>query len=252
LQDEVNLVATQVLKRRRKLSSQVADEKRLQEGRERIAAAAAELFLSSGYHSTSVREIAQRAGVSVGSVFNYFTSKEEILFFLFSRNQSRTEMALQQDGEEFLQLKEGGADPRELFLLIYERYVRLVHEQRRFTVLGYQELKSLNAAQRRNILEGEERIQHFLEEVISYGVEKGVFPPEDIDVKAHCLCVLAQSWAVRHWALKRFAAVEDYLAVLGSIALGLLERQTAAVGKDKAGELIKVASYGTLDTGQSD
>ena len=73
---------SQVLRRKRKSPSQVTDEKRLQEGQERIAAAALNLFLQNGYHNTSVREIAQKAGLSVGSVFNYFTSKEEILFFL--------------------------------------------------------------------------------------------------------------------------------------------------------------------------
>ena len=60
-------VKTQVLRKKRKPTSQVTDEKRLLEGKERIAAAAAGLFLSSGYHSTSVREIAQKAGLSVGS-----------------------------------------------------------------------------------------------------------------------------------------------------------------------------------------
>lgn len=66
----------QVLRRKRRAASQVADEKRLLEGKERIADAAANLFLNAGYHNTSVREIAQKAGLSVGSVFNYFTSKE--------------------------------------------------------------------------------------------------------------------------------------------------------------------------------
>ena len=60
----------------------MTDEKRLQEGQERIAAAALSLFLQDGYHNTSVREIAQKAGLSVGSVFNYYTSKEEILFYI--------------------------------------------------------------------------------------------------------------------------------------------------------------------------
>jgi hypothetical protein len=110
---------------------------------------------------------------------------------------------------------------------VYERYIRLVGELRRYTVLGYQELKSLTTAERRRIFEGEERIQHFLEAVIAYGVEQGAFPPGDIDLKAHCLLVLAQSWAVRHWALRRFAELEDYLAVLKSIALGIVEHQTA-------------------------
>lgn len=216
----------QVLRRKRKLTSQVTDERRLLEGKERIAAAAATLFLDGGYHNTSVREIAQKAGLSVGSVFNYFTSKEEILFFLFSRNQERTEASLRDLRAEFERLKEKGVDPKALLLLAYEPYVRLNDEMRRYTVLGYQELKSLTVAERRRILEGEERIQHFIEEVIAYGVEKGAFPAGDIDLKAHCLLVLAQSWAVRRWALKRFAKVEDYLGVLNSVALGVVASET--------------------------
>ncbi|MBI3301654.1 MAG: TetR/AcrR family transcriptional regulator [Deltaproteobacteria bacterium] len=216
----------QVLRKKRKPTSQVTDEKRLLEGKERIAAAAAALFLDGGYHSTSVREIAQKAGLSVGSVFNYFTSKEEILFFLFSRNQERTEAALRDQRAEFERLKEEGVDPKELLLLAYEPYVRLNDELRRYTVLGYQELKSLTVAERRRILEGEERIQHFIEEVIAYGVEKGAFPPGDVDLKAHCLMILGQSWAVRRWALKRFAKVDDYLSALKLIALGVVESET--------------------------
>jgi AcrR family transcriptional regulator len=219
-------VKAQMLRRKRKPTSQVTDEKRLLEGKERIAVAAASLFLNGGYHSTSVREIAQKAGLSVGSVFNYFTSKEEILFFLFSRNQGRLEALLRDQRAEFERLKSEGVDPKDLFLLAYERYVRLTDELRRYTVLGYQELKSLTVAERRRLLEGEERIQHFIEEIIAFGVEQGAFPPGDIDLKAHCLLVLAQSWAVRHWALKRFAKVDDYLAALKSVALGVLESET--------------------------
>jgi hypothetical protein len=38
--------------------------------------------------------------------------------------------------------------------------------------------------------------------------------------------VLAQSWAVRRWALKRFAKVEDYLNALKPIVLGIVESET--------------------------
>ena len=213
----------QVLRRKRKPTSQVTDEKRLLEGKEHIADAAAGLFLNGGYHSTSVREIAQKAGLSVGSVFNYFTSKEEILFFLFSRNQESTEATLQEQRTEFERLKGEGVDPKELLWLAYEFYVRLIEESRRYTVLGFQELKSLTVAERRRILEGEERIQRFIEDVITNGVEKGVFPPGNIDLKAHCLMIVAQAWAVRHWALKRYPKVDDYLSALKPIVLGIVE-----------------------------
>jgi AcrR family transcriptional regulator len=196
-----------------------------------------------------VREIAQRAGLSVGSVFNYFTSKEEILFFLFSRNQERTEATLRDQQAEFERLKADGVNPKDLLWLAYQSYVRLIEELRRYTVLGYQEMKSLTAAERRRLLEGEERIQHFLEEIIAYGVERGVFPPGDIDLKAHSLMVLSQSWAVRHWALKRFTKVDDYLTALKAIVLGVVESETAKVngiitlvGETKGGDSVQSRS----------
>src|SRR5215510_1182832 len=99
-------VKTSLVGKKRKTTSKVTEEKRILEGKERIASAAASLFLSNGYHNTSVREIAQKAGLSVGSVFNYFTSKEEILFFLFSRNQERAEASLQVLRAEFARLKD--------------------------------------------------------------------------------------------------------------------------------------------------
>jgi AcrR family transcriptional regulator len=54
-------------------------ESRKQATRERVLAAARELFQEAGYDAATVREIADRAGVSVGSVFTTFSGKAEIL-----------------------------------------------------------------------------------------------------------------------------------------------------------------------------
>lgn len=47
--------------------------------RQRVLAAAGELFDTYGYQGSTIREIARRAGVAVGSVFTTFSSKGEIL-----------------------------------------------------------------------------------------------------------------------------------------------------------------------------
>src|SRR3954470_16087645 len=46
----------------------------------RIRAAASELFFEQGYAATSMRQIADGAGVRVGSVYNHFRNKEDLLF----------------------------------------------------------------------------------------------------------------------------------------------------------------------------
>ena len=50
-----------------------------QETRSRVLAAARDLFNDVGYEGATIRLVAQRAGVSVGSVFTTFSSKADIL-----------------------------------------------------------------------------------------------------------------------------------------------------------------------------
>jgi AcrR family transcriptional regulator len=40
--------------------------------------AAFELFMDQGYHATSMRQIADKAGLALGGIYNHFPSKEEI------------------------------------------------------------------------------------------------------------------------------------------------------------------------------
>ncbi|VVS94104.1 TetR/AcrR family transcriptional regulator [Desulfoluna spongiiphila] len=50
--------------------------------REEIAEQAAHLFFLEGYENTPVRAITEAAGISKGSFYDYFSSKEEILGFI--------------------------------------------------------------------------------------------------------------------------------------------------------------------------
>lgn len=58
-------------------------EKQLKElraqSREKIMQAAVELFAMNGFHATSVSQIAKKAGISKGLMYNYFQSKDELL-----------------------------------------------------------------------------------------------------------------------------------------------------------------------------
>lgn len=47
--------------------------------KELIMDVALELFAKNGFHATSISQITKQAGISKGLVYNYFTSKQEIL-----------------------------------------------------------------------------------------------------------------------------------------------------------------------------
>lgn len=65
-----------------KLSHEVIEQKR-----DHIEEAARELFIRQGFHATSMRDIAAQAGVSLGNLYNYYRTKEEILDSIINKYQ---------------------------------------------------------------------------------------------------------------------------------------------------------------------
>jgi AcrR family transcriptional regulator len=53
--------------------------------RNQILDAAATVFAEKGFHPTTTKEIAEMAGVSEGTIYNYFTSKSDLLIGLMTR-----------------------------------------------------------------------------------------------------------------------------------------------------------------------
>lgn len=87
--------------------------KRSAETRERILAAATEVFARSGFHGARVADIAEQAGIAYGLVYHYFRNKDEILAAIFSERW----------GQYIEYLHDVGRMP----LTFSERMRRLVH-----------------------------------------------------------------------------------------------------------------------------
>lgn len=60
-------------------------DKRIIEPSEKIQGAALALFIKKGIAGTTTKEIAKKAGVSEGSIYNYFESKGDLAYKLFVR-----------------------------------------------------------------------------------------------------------------------------------------------------------------------
>ncbi|MFA5138144.1 MAG: TetR/AcrR family transcriptional regulator [Elusimicrobiota bacterium] len=56
----------------------MAKSKEPKSNRSRILKAATALFCKQGFHGTSTRDIAQKAGVSLGNIYNHFPTKEAL------------------------------------------------------------------------------------------------------------------------------------------------------------------------------
>ncbi len=87
---------------------------------QRIIAAARRLFDRKGYASTSMEEVADRAGLAVGTLYNYFASKDELLFAI-SRSDTEPLLAI---GERIL--ADPPSDPVEAIASLTEVMVQSI------------------------------------------------------------------------------------------------------------------------------
>jgi AcrR family transcriptional regulator len=86
--------------------------KTLSDKRQRLVEAAGAVFAEKGYASTRVADIAERAGVGKGTVYEYFSSKEELLFAVFE--SINADISLRMDAA----LAAGGSSEEQLHNLL--------------------------------------------------------------------------------------------------------------------------------------
>lgn len=96
--------------------------------RERIMDAALTLFGRQGYESTSVKQIAQAAGVAQGLLYNYFQSKEHLLAAIFQQSMA--------DVRESFALAEQAPSGQQVAALIRAAFA-IIRRNERFWRLSY-------------------------------------------------------------------------------------------------------------------
>jgi AcrR family transcriptional regulator len=91
--------------------------------REQILGAAIKVFSEKGFHPAKMQEVANAAGVSNGTVYNYFRSKDEVLLALLAQLSER-----EQRKEQMEQLQTG--DLEAVFVQQLRRRFRTLQEHK--------------------------------------------------------------------------------------------------------------------------
>ena len=89
--------------------------------RNQILDAAAAVFAEKGFHRTTTKDIASRAGIAEGTIYNYFDSKDDLLISMMSRLAE-----LETLDDELTEALQG--DVRDFFVAMFRRRVSHVVE----------------------------------------------------------------------------------------------------------------------------
>jgi TetR/AcrR family transcriptional regulator, cholesterol catabolism regulator len=192
-----------------------------------ILRAAIELYGKQGYHVTTIREVAQRAKVSVGLIYQYVADKEDVLFLALVE-------VLDSYLREIPQALDGLTDPMERFCAAVHAYGRVIDARIEATLLVYRETKSLGRP-RRDLLKAKEiESNTLISRCIEDCVRAGLFDEVDVEMLTYMIVMFCHAWALKSWRFRGRLAIAQYVdrglkLMLHSVVTTRGKRSLAAV-----------------------
>lgn len=172
--------------------------------RAQIVGAAIELFGRQGYHVTTMREVAQRAGVSTGLIYQYVQDKEDVLFLALVD-------VLQSYERELPAALVGLTDPLARLDAAVRAYCRVIDRRLDATVLAYRETHSLRRERRDLVKQMELRTNALIAACVEDGVRAGVLATVDVELLTWQLVMLCHAWALKAWHFRGRTTVDEYV-----------------------------------------
>jgi AcrR family transcriptional regulator len=148
--------------------------------RHEIFAAAARVFMEKGFIETSMREIAEAAGMGKSSLYDYFKTKDDILFWYFQDDwEDMTTIARDIAGQPL-------PAAEKLHRIAHKQLERML-ENKAFYIKFYAELARLGGENRRRIKLKRHAFQDLIRGIIEQGIREGAFRPVNPLLAAHIL-----------------------------------------------------------------
>lgn len=154
--------------------------------RDQILAAAEQLFSERGYHATTIRDIADAAGMQSGSLYAHISSKEDLLFEIMDQGADRFLAALEPIAGADL----SAADKLRLGLAAH---ITTVSEHIGAARIFLHEWRALERQRRQVIQAKRDRYEELWAQIIAAGVASGEFRHVD-DRFSRLLILSAANW----------------------------------------------------------
>lgn len=191
--------------KKREVQASVKDERLVKKRRDQMIKGAVTLFKQKGFHRTTTREIARSSGFSIGTLYEYIRTKEDVLYLvcdsIYDQVRERLQKNLDTNQGTLESLKVGIAN-----------YFKVMDDMQDEVLVMYQEAKSLTKDALPYVLKKEIEMVAMFEEVILRCVENGELDLDEKHVKiiAHDIFVQGQMWGFRRWALQKMYTLEEY------------------------------------------
>lgn len=200
--------------------------------RKQIILAAIKLFSRNGFHKTTLKQLAEEAGLSHGNIYDYVGSKEDI-FFLIHDFLADSAMEILNRSMEYIQ------DPIDKLRRMVRGEFNLMDQWADALLLIYQETHILHGEFLAKLLQKERAHLEKFEVVLNECIAEGKLHECNVRVTANMIKSMIDSWTIKRWDLRGHAnQLEVEQVILDLIFHGLLKAEgTPKLVKHESGSL---------------
>ena len=158
--------------------------------RDKVLAAAIQLFAQYGYHAATMRDIARIAGIQAASIYYHYTSKQTLLVEIMESHMRQLNTNL-----ELIVNKQVTVEQR-----LYEAISNHIHlhttYKSEFFIIDT-EIRALESKNRARILALRDQYEVLLQKVLWEGMERSVLRQTDVKISSYA--IIAMCTEVAQW-----------------------------------------------------
>lgn len=185
------------------------------------------LMLSSriGFQTMSLRDLSRESGLSMGALYTYFSSKDDLLRIIhrYGVQTVTTILGNALEGEE---------NTHEKLRKIVRAHLYLSEMMQLWFNFFFMETKNLKHEDRKIPAESELFTEQIIVDILEEGKESGLYAIKDTMLSASLIKALLQDWYLKRWKYaKRKVTIEQYLEfVMESIETLILIKKRCSHG----------------------
>ncbi len=157
-----------------------------------------------GFQSMSLRDLSRTSGLSMGALYSYFTSKEELLEMIQNQGRRLTRKVLTRQIDV-------NAEPEEVLRTAIQTHLYLTEIMQKWFYFSYMETKNLDKSQQKKSIESELETEQVFIDILEDGSRKKQFHVKNSVLTASVIKSMLQDWYVKRWKYaRREVSVDEY------------------------------------------
>ena len=207
---------------------QIKKEKTAVANLEKIFNAVFRISYKKGFQAMSMRDLSRETGMSLGSLYAYFTGKEKLLGIIQTHGWSIIKINLKQ-------VSTTHENPRAKLRNVIKTHIFLSEFFRPWFYFTFMEARNIKPTELKAVKSMEEYTQKILTDILVDGEKLGVFKADNHELTASMIKAMQQEWYLKRWKYQKLEVSVDQFAdhLIDIVESFCLVREPAGTGLPK-------------------